>query len=110
MTFESSLNEGFRFICAALPKINRIFMKTSPFLMAGMIVLPAFCAPSFCLAQNRTLLASDKLINFSKTLIPLNEGDKQGVTCDGIVWLKDAHFSSGTIEVDLRGKDVVQKS
>jgi len=66
------------------------------FFDGWMIVLPAFCAPSFCLAQNRSLLASDKLINFSKTLIPLNEGDKQGVTCDGIVWLKDAHFSSGT--------------
>ncbi|HZE84326.1 MAG TPA: hypothetical protein VE035_08445 [Puia sp.] len=85
-------------------------MKTSPFLMAAMILLPAFCVPSFCLAQNRSLLTSDKLINFSKTLIPLNAGGKQGVTCDGIAWLKDTHFSSGTIEVDLRGKDVVQKS
>ena len=28
----------------------------------------------------------------------------------GITWLKDVKFSTGTIEIDLRGKDVMQRS
>ncbi|HEX4852203.1 MAG TPA: hypothetical protein VFV08_15410 [Puia sp.] len=56
------------------------------------------------------LLGSNKLESFAKTLNSLEDKKKKAVSTDGIVWLKDIHFSKGTIEVDLRGKDVSQRS
>ncbi|HSZ85589.1 MAG TPA: hypothetical protein VK787_06140 [Puia sp.] len=38
----------------------------------------------------------------------LNE--KDGVSTNGIVWLKDIDFNEGTIDIDLRGKNVFLKS
>lgn len=62
---------------------------------------------SFNLQQ---LLKEKKLITNKKKVIPLTDGDKKGITLSGVVWLKDVNFSTGTIEVDLRGKDVFQRS
>jgi len=56
------------------------------------------------------MLTEKKLTNFARTLSPMDDNDKHGVSCNGLVWLTDVHFSKGTIEVDLRGKDVVQQS
>jgi hypothetical protein len=61
---------------------------------------------SFKLQQ---LLKENKLIS-NYPITPLNDNGKEGVSSKGIVWLKNVHFSTGTIEVDLRGKDIVQKS
>ncbi len=62
---------------------------------------------SFNLQQ---LLKEKKLITNNRTVIPLTDGDKKGISLSGVVWLKDVNFSTGTIEVDLRGKDEFQKS
>ena len=57
------------------------------------------------------MLANNKLIiSPGKQVTQLNDGNKQGVSCNSIVWLKDVNFKQGTIEVDLRGKDVFLKS
>jgi hypothetical protein len=40
----------------------------------------------------------------------LKDGDKQGVSSKGIVWLKDVNFKQGQIDVDLRGRNVFLKS
>lgn len=58
----------------------------------------------------KELLAQKQLDSYAKTLIPLDEDGKQGVACAGIVWLKGAQFSTGAIEVDLKGRDAFQKS
>jgi hypothetical protein len=56
---------------------------------------------TFSLGQ---LLKENKIITFD--VVPLNDGDKQGVSCsNGVFYLKDVNFSRGTIDVDLRGKD-----
>jgi hypothetical protein len=61
---------------------------------------------SFNLQQ---MLKENKLISFKNHIpVPLNE--KDGVSGNRIVWLKDIRFSTGTIEIDLRGKDVPQQS
>jgi hypothetical protein len=62
---------------------------------------------SFDLQQ---LLKEKKLIAFKGSVIPLTDGSKKGISMNGIVWLKDQTFSKGTIEIDLRGKDIFQKS
>ena len=64
------------------------------------------------------LLKEKKLITFNGNTVPITDGDKKGIslsngetgTREGVVWLKDVTFSTGTIEIDLRGKDVLQKS
>jgi hypothetical protein len=40
----------------------------------------------------------------------LHDAKKNAVSTKGIVWLKDVSFKTGTIEVDLRGKDVFLQS
>lgn len=66
-------------------------------------------------SQNQTfdlqqLLKENKLIAHGQNIIPITDGGKKGVSQTGIAWLKDVTFSEGTIEVDLRGRDVLQKS
>ena len=40
----------------------------------------------------------------------LDDPQKHAVSSKGIVWLKDVDFKAGTIEIDLRGKDVFLQS
>jgi hypothetical protein len=56
------------------------------------------------------LLKENKLFTNNQEVVPLTDGDKKGISLKGIVWLKGVPFSTGTIEVDLRGKDEFQKS
>jgi hypothetical protein len=65
------------------------------------------------------LFKEKKLITYNGNAVPLTDGDKKGISVqstgktgsrEGVVWLKDVAFSTGTIEIDLRGKDVLQKS
>ncbi len=51
----------------------------------------------------------------NRTVTALNEAGKQGVRFDeqqgdGVAWLEGVKFSEGTIECDLRGKNVLQRS
>jgi len=67
----------------------------------------------YCQAQHldlQQLLKEKKIITYGRKVIPITDGDKRGISLTGVVWLKDVKFSTGTIEVDLRGKDVLQKS
>ncbi len=52
------------------------------------------------------LLKDDKLLTLTpQNISSLGEGDKKGVSChNGIFYLKDLRFSSGVIEVDMRGE------
>jgi hypothetical protein len=61
------------------------------------------------------LFENNKLETFNRQLSPLIEGDKRGIRFsrnanDGIAWIKGFEFSNGTIELDIRGKDVFQQS
>jgi hypothetical protein len=89
--------------------------KTAFYLIAGM-----FCACSLpALAQKKNTyslpqwLSEKKLEAYNRT-IRLSTDQKSVVTDqkegEGLVWLKGVQFSSGVIEVDLRGKDVFQRS
>jgi hypothetical protein len=62
-----------------------------------------------------SLSENDKLETFNRQITQFSENDKRGVRFskkenDGIAWLKGVEFSNGTIEVDIRGKDVFQQS
>ena len=84
----------------------------NPVLISLLLV---FATSFFCHAQKKSfdlqqLLKEQKLITFGRNVVPITDGDKKGISLTGIAWLKDVSFSTGTIEVDLRGKDVLQQS
>lgn len=57
------------------------------------------------------LLREDQLVNTSPEPIQVSDDPgRQAVSAHGIVWLKDVHFREGTLDIDLRGKDVFLKS
>lgn len=81
------------------------------------LFLPFFLFSSVVYAQQNGnydlngLLKQHKLvITPSQSVTELTYGTKQGLSCNGIVWLKEVSFKTGTIDVDLRGKDVFQQS
>jgi hypothetical protein len=56
------------------------------------------------------LLSQKQLEIFGRGTVALTDASHKGVSSDGIAWLKDVTFSSGTIEIELKGRDVLQKS
>lgn len=58
------------------------------------------------------LLKENKLITNpnQQTQILKDEVQKEAISTKGIVWLKDVSFTKGTIEVDVRGKNVFLQS
>lgn len=82
-------------------------------------ILSMTLGSGFCYSQQKKvtydinqLMKENKLVKaYSRqTVKELTDGNKQGLTLDGILWLKDVNFKTGTIDIDLRGRDVFQES
>lgn len=61
------------------------------------------------------LLKNNQLEVFNRQVTCITDGDKTGIRFskspkDGVVWLKGVEFSNGTIEVDIKGKNIFQQS
>lgn len=61
------------------------------------------------------LFENGKIEPFNRQLSQFSENDKKGIrfsknSGDGIAWLKGVEFSNGIIELDIKGKDVIQQS
>ncbi len=87
-------------------------MRTSQKTYSMMVILMSIAylsglSQSFDLQK---LLNDGELITQGKNTSALMENKKVAISCIGVVWIKSANFSNGTIEVDLRGKDVPQRS
>lgn len=68
-------------------------------------------APSIDLAER---LAAGKLRAVNRDVTPL-QGNRRGIHVsekegNGVVWVEGTEFTQGTIEVDVRGRDVLQRS
>lgn len=86
--------------------------KTFMFLIvfsSGIFQVNAQKTYHYNLAQ---LLDENKLVTNpnQQTQILKNDVQKEAISTKGIVWLKDISFTKGTIEVDLRGKNVFLQS
>ena len=62
-----------------------------------------------------SMLENNQLELFNRKVSSFSENDKRGIRFsknigDGIAWLEGVEFSNGTIELDIRGKDVFQQS
>lgn len=87
-------------------------MKQTIFFQTFILI---FAASIICYGQKKSfdlqqLLKENKLITNNKKVVPLTDANKKAISLTGVAWIKDISFSTGTIEVDLRGKDVMQQS
>lgn len=62
-----------------------------------------------------SLFKDNKFEVFNRQISQFSETEMKGIRFsknmgDGIAWLKGVEFSNGTIELDIRGKDVLQES
>ena len=56
-----------------------------------------------------------KLQAFNRKLTSIKDNEQKGVSFseaegDGVAWIEGVNFANGVIEIDLKGKDVLQKS
>jgi len=87
--------------------------------------LPAIIAltiTTYALGQNKLvkydlndLNKNGKLQVFNRTLTSITDKEQKGVRFsesegDGVAWLDAVNFTNGIIELDIKGKDVLQKS
>lgn len=82
----------------------------------------AWSRPTSVLAQRKpqeldlaSLADSGKLVVFNRTVSKFVDGARQGVRVserenDGVAYVPGVEFANGTIEIDIRGKDVQQQS
>lgn len=86
-------------------------MKKMFFLLITALIVYANISISFAQTINlQQFLKEKKLITYDQNVVPITDGDRKGLSVEGIVWLKDFTFSKGTIDIDLRGKNVFQQS
>ena len=87
-------------------------------LVAAAAMLPLSAeAPQIAAPQQINLaewLAGGKLRAVNRDVTAL-EGDKRGIKVSekagpGVVWIEGSDFDQGTIEIDVRGRDVLQQS
>ncbi len=89
----------------------------------SFIFIAIFFAVAPCYAQNKIVIpdlvrmADNKKINmFNRNMTMLTDPQhKNGLHLDekegmGMAWLEGVHFASGSIEFDVRGKDIMQQS
>ncbi len=78
-----------------------------------VVCLISVAAPLFAQKKSydlQQLLKEKKLTAYRGTVVSITDGSRKGISMTGLAYLPDVTFSTGTIDVDLRGKDVMQQS
>src|SRR6476646_1194778 len=99
--------------------MNRLASSTfaaaiaSALVLLGPIAGRAVAHAQSQAARTLTVTMPSKIVN--RQMQPLIDGTRRGFRLDahegdGLAWWPDAVFGDGTIDVDLRGKDVQQQS
>jgi hypothetical protein len=96
--------------------------RIAPVAMAaaiGLVLIP-LCVAQFSQGKAETydlsrIADSTEWIVVNRGVIRIEDGGRKGIRLDerqgdGLAWLKGSRFGNGTIEFDVRGKDVFQKS
>lgn len=85
-------------------------MKKLLFIIPFIIMGNAYAQHKQAFNLSR-MLAENKLLTYpGQKTGPVEDGSKQGINCNGIVWLKGIDFDEGTVELDLRGRNEFLKS
>ena len=112
---ETGLNPGmsggftnFGLKLKTLRRMNKILFSVLLALLLVTSVSRAQTTVKYDLSQ---LLTDHKLEVLSRdTAKLLTDGQYKGVSYSGIAWIKGANFSTGSIDVDIRGRDVYQQN
>lgn len=80
-----------------------------------LVATGAFDGTAVSPDQTGTLTSTPPPNVSNRQMTPLDEGARHGLRLDahegdGVAWWPDVPFSNGTIELDIRGKDVLQQS
>jgi len=85
--------------------------------IAGIVIAICSSLPLVGRAQHarkfdlsRLLIEQKLFINPRSSAKGLKDSTYVGLTCGGIVWLTGLNFSTGSIDIDLKGRDVFQQS
>lgn len=89
-------------------------MKTTS-LIAGLLLLTLNSFAQKKQFDLQSLFKEKKLTAYNRNISSSADKKTRGINLDensgeGIVWLNDVTFSTGTLDIDLRGKDAFQKS
>ena len=97
-------------------------MNRRRFVASAFACATGLSTHSMSLGQSRAirpdlaqLAAGNRLLSFNRTAGSLTDAARTGVRLseaagDGVVYLVGIEFANGTIEIDVRGKDLQQKS
>jgi hypothetical protein len=72
--------------------------------------MPAYGQQAKAYNLSKMLVEKQLVIYPGKETVPINDAGKKGISTNGIIWLKDTDFSTGTIDLDLRGRNEFLKS
>ena len=93
-----------------MKQITHLHIRYQPFILViillGCIQLPAQ-STKYNLAK---LIKDNKYFPANRQPQALIGEEDNGITTHGNIWLKEISFSEGTIDLDLRGKDLFLKS
>ena len=100
---------------ARRPEMRRLSMSTNALFCALLVLRTSpSAAPMPASAPQQIDLSAAKLRAVNREVTPLT-GDRRGVHLsekegNGIAWIEGTDFANGTIEADIRGRDVLQRS
>ena len=98
--------------------MRRLSMGTGAVVLAAFVLrVPSFAAPMQSAEKQIDLaefLAAKRLRAVNREVTPsqanprgVHVSEKEG---NGVVWIEGSNFSQGTIELEIRGRDVMQRS
>ena len=98
--------------------MRRLSIGTSAVILAALVMrMPSFAAPMQSVEKEIDLaefLTAKKLRAVNREVTPsqanprgVHVSEKEG---NGVVWIEGSNFSQGTIELQIRGRDVMQRS
>jgi hypothetical protein len=92
-----------------------MFNRSLFILIIGMISSPFSNGQQFINYNLYDLAIDHRLQSFNRDIIPFKENSRKGICFNavgnyGIAWLEGLLFNEGVIELDIKGKDLFQKS
>ena len=94
---------------------RRILVQVYCLAIAVLIGTAAFAAPPAGGAVEKVDLSAATRQIDNRQVTPLVDGERSGIRLDeaagdGVVWFPETRFSNGTIELDIRGRDLMGRS
>ena len=96
--------------------MHRLSIGTSAVILAALVLkIPSFAAPMQSMEVDLAEFLSAKKLRAVNREVTVSQANPRGVHVseregNGVVWIEGSNFSQGTIELQIRGRDVMQRS